>query len=475
MGVAKSFGLATIKTSEERRGILPPALWSTVLKECHDSVWAGPLRAPHTYASGDVGDRWALDVAGPLPTTDDGERYVITAVEYVTRYTVAVTVMRHTSENVTAFLMRNIVLNFGAFRDLLTDGAAELAGKAIEQLVVMLQAQPTNPVPYRPQMVGLVERFHRTWKDCIATYMNDELQRDWDVWVDFAVYAYNSGQHSTVMLSPNYLMMGRWLKSTNYLLRRASVAEVGKRTSYRRRLLAAMTSSRECAEAARKREHERQARGGSCPRSSWSATYETSETISARESEDGRKEEVVVELRRRRRRNAAEQYVLEFEVRPVRLRMERDEERCADDGRRCISIQEYDRLFYSGRVVVIVGTLQTTYLQQTMVEDVVVDDVVVVDTSSVHTMVTVRTTMATCGRLSPKHGATMMAMMGGTEESSAPAMRMRGHVGVDMRAKSCTRRPAQTCWAMICVDLTSGLSGERTAEPHHYQIGRLEH
>ncbi|EGZ20227.1 hypothetical protein PHYSODRAFT_491041 [Phytophthora sojae] len=54
--------------------------------------------------------------------------------------------------------------------------------------------------------------------------------------------------------------MGRRLKSPNDLLRRASVEEAGKLTSYHRRLLAAMTSSRECAEVARTREQERQAR-----------------------------------------------------------------------------------------------------------------------------------------------------------------------------------------------------------------------
>ncbi|KAG3090396.1 hypothetical protein PI125_g17712 [Phytophthora idaei] len=65
----------------------------------------------------------------------------------------------------------------------------------IEQLVIMLQAEQANPVPLRLQMIGLVERFHRTWKDVVATYMSDEKQRDWDVWVDFAVYAFTSGQH----------------------------------------------------------------------------------------------------------------------------------------------------------------------------------------------------------------------------------------------------------------------------------------
>eukprot|EP00644_Phytophthora_capsici_P016999 jgi/Phyca11/129340/e_gw1.83.32.1 len=167
-----------------------------------------PLRSLH---GGDVCDRWALDVAGPLPVTEGGNRYVIAALEYVTRYAVAGVVKEHTAESVAKFLMQNVVLKFGTFREILTDGAPELTGKAMDQLVVLLQAYQRNPVPYRPQHIGLVERFNRTWKDCVATYMNTEEQHDWDVWVDFATYAYNSGQHSTVKLSPNELMMGRKL------------------------------------------------------------------------------------------------------------------------------------------------------------------------------------------------------------------------------------------------------------------------
>ncbi|KAE8903105.1 hypothetical protein PF003_g12795 [Phytophthora fragariae] len=209
---------------------------------------------------GDVGDRWALDVAGPLSMSDGGQRYVIADIEYVTRYAVAATVPRHTAENVPEFLMRHVVLRFGPFRELLTDGAPELTGSVIRQLAVMLQAQQTNPVPYRPQMVGLVERFHRTWKDCVSTYMNEDRQHDWDVWVDCAVYAYNSGPHSTVKLSPNELMTGRRLRSPNELLRSTSVAEAGELTAYHQRLLAALRSSQECADQARQREQQRQAR-----------------------------------------------------------------------------------------------------------------------------------------------------------------------------------------------------------------------
>ncbi|KAE8977933.1 hypothetical protein PF005_g24566 [Phytophthora fragariae] len=149
-----------------------------------------PLRS---IKGGDVGDRWALDVVGPLPTSDGRSRYVIAALEYVTRYAVEVTVKQHTAENIAELLMKHVVLKFGPFWELQTDGAPELTGKVIEELVVLLQAQQINPVSYRPQMIGLVERFHRPWKGCVATYMHEDAQRDWDVWVDFTVYAYNSG------------------------------------------------------------------------------------------------------------------------------------------------------------------------------------------------------------------------------------------------------------------------------------------
>ncbi|ETM37470.1 hypothetical protein L914_15979 [Phytophthora nicotianae] len=192
---------------EGRRVLLPPEPWPIVFKECHDLVWAGHLRVPHTYEriaqlywwpdlqrevkrwvrgcqdcgsrkakprevipplgsirGGKVGDRWALDVAGILPVAGSGQRYVIAAVEYVTRYA------------------------FGVFRELLTDGAPELTGQVIERLVVLLQTQQINPT---------------------------DAQDDWATWISFAVYAYNSGRHSTVALSPNELRMGRKLRSPN--------------------------------------------------------------------------------------------------------------------------------------------------------------------------------------------------------------------------------------------------------------------
>ncbi|KAG3247614.1 hypothetical protein PI124_g7673 [Phytophthora idaei] len=156
--------------------------------------------------------------------------------------------------------MEDVVLNFGALRELLADGAPEMTGKVIEQLVIQLQARQINPVPYRPQMIGLVERFHRSWKDCVSTFISSNAQNDWDLWVKFAVYAYNSVRYSTVALTPNELMTGRRLRSPNELFQRTEVTEVGDLTQYHKQLVAALERGRDCAEKARSEEQARQVR-----------------------------------------------------------------------------------------------------------------------------------------------------------------------------------------------------------------------
>jgi len=91
-------------------------------------------------------------------------------------------------------------------------------------------------------VLGLVERFHRTWKDCISLHVREE-QDDWDDWIECAVYAYNSAVHSTTHFTPNELMMGRRLRSPNELLRRDRLTEVDNASDYHERLVTAMERS----------------------------------------------------------------------------------------------------------------------------------------------------------------------------------------------------------------------------------------
>jgi hypothetical protein len=215
-----------------------------------------PLRSVQT---GDVCDRWAIDVAGPLPRTVNGNRYVIAAVEYTTRYVAAEAVPEHTATAIARFLMDRVVLVYGPMREIIMDGAMEFGTKATAELLKLMQTKQATPVPYRPNLLRLVERFHMTWKDMISLYV-DEGQDDWDDFVPCALYAYNSSPHATHGFQPNALMLGRKLRSPAALLRRSRLVHPHRKLeAYHEALLQDLKTARELAAVALQKEQARQA------------------------------------------------------------------------------------------------------------------------------------------------------------------------------------------------------------------------
>ncbi|GMF50237.1 unnamed protein product [Phytophthora fragariaefolia] len=142
------------------------------------------------------------------------------AVEYTTMYAVAEAVPEHTAKTIARFLMNRVVLVYGPMMEIMMDGAREFGSKVITELLALMQVKQATPVPYRPNLLGLVERFHRTWKDILSLYVNEE-QDDWDDFVPSALYAYNSSTHATHGFQPNELMMGKFLRTPAELLRRS--------------------------------------------------------------------------------------------------------------------------------------------------------------------------------------------------------------------------------------------------------------
>lgn len=296
-------GVVCMVKQGEEKVILPAVYWPLAFKEAHDSIWAGHLRGPPTYErlsrlywwphmkesvyqwvaacqdcgsrkarpqqvvpplrsvrTGEVCDRWAIDVAGPLPVTANGNRYVIAGVEYVTRYAVAIAVPQHTATEIAKFLLKKVVMMFGPMREVMMDGAAEFCSKATEELLRLMQIKQNTPVPYRPNLLGLVERFHRTWKDMISIYVNDGHD-DWDDFLPSAVYAYNSAVHTTHGFHPNELMMmGRKLRSPSELLRRSRLGNPGRSIEeYHAVLIDDLKMARVLAKEALEKEQARQA------------------------------------------------------------------------------------------------------------------------------------------------------------------------------------------------------------------------
>lgn len=57
-------------------------------------------------------EKWGIDAIGPLPRTNTGKIYILVAVDYMTRWTEAVSTRRITAAEVGRFIFNSICCRF---------------------------------------------------------------------------------------------------------------------------------------------------------------------------------------------------------------------------------------------------------------------------------------------------------------------------------------------------------------------------
>ena len=147
-----------------------------------------------------------IDFVGPLPLTSNGNKYIIVAMDYLTKWPEAQPVSNADAEATANFLYETIICRHGCPQKILSDRGAHFKNQMIEKLMQKFQIQHLFSTPYHPQTNGLVERFNRTLCESLAKL--GEI-KDWDKNIAPVLFAYRTSKHATTGISPFFLMYGR--------------------------------------------------------------------------------------------------------------------------------------------------------------------------------------------------------------------------------------------------------------------------
>jgi transposase InsO family protein len=152
-------------------------------------------------------ERWGMDFVGPLPTTNKSNRYIITAIDYATRWVVAAAVKDMTEETVKQFLYTDIMVNYGAPYELLTDRGKYFLSEGIVAFEQEHGISHMATAPYHPQTNGMVERMHAMLGQCLTTLTLDSPKR-WDEYLNQTIFALRTRTHAVTKFSPFFLLYG---------------------------------------------------------------------------------------------------------------------------------------------------------------------------------------------------------------------------------------------------------------------------
>ena len=108
-------------------------------------------RAPLArFQVGELLQRMAIDVAGPLHETKQGNQYIIVLMDYLTKFVKMIPVPDRRAETCTKMLVTRVFAKVGLFRSLHSDQGCDFLSDLFSNTCKFLQVERTRTTPWRP-------------------------------------------------------------------------------------------------------------------------------------------------------------------------------------------------------------------------------------------------------------------------------------------------------------------------------------
>jgi transposase InsO family protein len=163
------------------------------------------------YNVGAPFERIAIDIMGPLPRPDSGNRYILVVMDYFTKWPEAYPLQDQEAETVAESLVTQFVSRYKVPLQLHSDQGSNFESALFGHMCKLLGIHKTRTTALYPQSDGMVERFNRTMAQHLAIFI-EKNQKDWDRHLPFLLMAYRSATHESTGFTPASMLFGRELR-----------------------------------------------------------------------------------------------------------------------------------------------------------------------------------------------------------------------------------------------------------------------
>eukprot|EP00794_Sanderia_malayensis_P021282 gene21282-23353_t len=151
--------------------------------------------------------RVAIDLIGPIfPSSEKGYRYILTMVDYATRYNDAVPLKNIDTETVAEALL-DMYSRLSFPEEILSDNGTQFISECMEEVSRLLSIKQLTSMPYHPMCNGLVEKFNGTLKAMLRRLCNEQ-PRQWPRYINAVLFAYREVPQESTGFSPFELLYG---------------------------------------------------------------------------------------------------------------------------------------------------------------------------------------------------------------------------------------------------------------------------
>ena len=166
-----------------------------------------PKAALGCFRAGARMERVHMDMLGPFPPTESGNRHIMLMVDQFSKWVEIHPLPDITAETTANCAMNTLFTRFGVPLQIHTDQGKNFDSNLMKALCHLYRVTKTRTTPYRPASNGQVERYNRVLLQLIRCY-REARDKNWDKDLQILASAIRSMEHRATGYSANMMMLG---------------------------------------------------------------------------------------------------------------------------------------------------------------------------------------------------------------------------------------------------------------------------
>ena len=174
----------------------------------------------------EVGEEWSLDTIGPLEPDEDGNCFIMVAVDGFSRYVMLEPAKDNSGDSAAHFLLK-IAGMFGRPRGIRTDGGSQYDNHLIDVFCELLGMQRHVTLAYRPEANGRVERVCKeVGRHLRFICLDRRIEGQWSVMLPIVQRVLNTTPHIALGVEPAKIVFGGFQTMDRYIIPDAITGKV---------------------------------------------------------------------------------------------------------------------------------------------------------------------------------------------------------------------------------------------------------
>ena len=169
--------------------------------------------------------RVAINLVGPFsPPSEQGHRYILTPVDFATRYSEVVPLKNIDNETVAEALV-NISCRLGVPEEILSDLGTQFVSDCMKEVTRLLSIKQLNTTAYHPMCNGLSEKFNGTLKTMLRRLCSEQ-PKQWHRYINPLLFAYREVPQESTDFAPFELLYGRAVRGPMCILKELWTSDI---------------------------------------------------------------------------------------------------------------------------------------------------------------------------------------------------------------------------------------------------------